>query len=370
MAVKSQPDVVIFEGNYPAWPWVTRDAAGRLYCTFREDGIEDRKDTGHGYTPLGKTMITHSDDAGHTWSPPGVVSDLEGKDDAGGGVVVLPDQSLMISFYSRFGPSGAPSQAWVSRSTDRGRTWSTPTPTSNEDTRARAAPIVMSNGEILAPIYRSMYSEQGHQGIAAVSSDNAPGPATWQNYLVPNAPGEELNEWSALEVEPGRIIGLHRDECEATRGAYWKTQSRDWGRTWTKPVKTNVRETPGRASPPQLDFHGHRVVLTYADERMRCVSMVSTTDPDFVRWDVDDRVHCYQYHADGHRITDASYPCSVAVGPHLRLVVDYEIESVIAPDSDDVIEYEVEAERKQITGHFVDTPRQWGMDPRSDEPRA
>ena len=357
MAVKSQPDVVIFEGNYPAWPWVTRDPAGRLYCTFREDGIEDRKDTGHGYTPLGKTLITHSDDAGQTWSPPSVVSDLEDKDDTGGGVVVLPDQSLMISFYSRFGPSGAPSQAWVSHSTDRGRTWSTPTPTSNEDTRARCAPIAMSNGEILVPIYRSMYSEQGHQGIAAVSSDNG---ATWQNYLVPNAPGEELNEWSALEVEPGRIIGLHRDECEATRGCYWKTESSDWGRTWTQPAQTNVRETTRHASPPQLDFHGNRVVLTYSDARMCCVSMASTTDPDFVHWNVDDRVLCYQYRADGHCIADASYPCSVAVGPHRRLVVDYEIESLITPGPDDLIEYELKAERKQVTGHFVDIPAQWG----------
>ena len=357
MTVKSQPDVVIFEGNYPAWPWVTRDASRRLYCTLREDGIENRKDTGHGFTPLGKILITHSDDAGHTWSAPTVVSDLEGKDDTGGGLTILPDQSLMISFYSRFGPSGAPSQAWVSRSTDRGRTWSQATPTSDQDTRARAAVIVMSNGEILAPIYRSMFSKQGHQGIAAVSRDNG---ATWQNFLVPNAPGEELNEWAVLEVEPGRVIGVHRDECEATRGCYWKTESRDWGRTWTQPVQTNVRDATGYASPPQLDFHGHRVVLTYSDARMRSVSIVSTTDPDFVHWHMADRVLCYQYRTDGHRIADASYPCSVAVGPRRRLVVDYEIESLITPGVDDVIEYELEAERKQITGHYVDTPPHWG----------
>lgn len=357
MAIKSQPDVVIFEGNYPAWPWITRDAAGRLYCTLREDGIENRKDTGHGFTPLGKTLITHSDDGGQTWSTPSVVSDLEGKDDTGGGLTVLPDQSLMISFYSRYGPSGAPSQAWVSRSTDRGRTWSKPRPTSDQDSRARCAVIAMSNGELLAPIYRSMYSKEGHQGIAAVSSDNG---TTWQNQLVPNAPGEELNEWAVLEAEPGRIIGLHRDECQATRGCYWKTESRDWAKTWTQPVKTNVHDTTRCASPPQLDFHGDRVVLTYSDARMRSVSMVSTTDADFIDWDVEDGVRCYQYHPAGHRIADASYPCSAAVGPHRRLIVDYEIESLITPDSDDVIEYELEAERKQITGHFVDTPPEWG----------
>ena len=356
LAVKTQPDVVIFEGNYPAWPWVTRDRHGRLYCTLREDGIKDRKDTGHGFSPLGKTLVTHSDDAGQTWSVPTVVSDIKGIDETGGGLTVLPDESLMISFYSRFGPSGAPSQAWTSRSTDRGQTWSRATPTSDQDTRARSAVIAMSNGEILAPIYRSMFSKEGHQGIAAISSDHG---ATWKNYLVPNAPSGELNEWSVLEVEPGRIIGLHRDEDQEDRGWFWKTESNDWGRTWAEPVRTNVRSAKS-SSPPQLDFHGDRVVLTYADARMVSVAMVSTTDPDYESWDVDDRLRCYQYRSDGRQIADASYPCSVAVGPHRRLIVDYEIESLITPDASQVIDYELKRERKQITGHFVDTPKIWG----------
>ena len=37
---------------------------------------------------------------------------------------------------------------------------------------------------------------------------------------------------------------------------------------------------------------------------------------------------------------DASYPCSVATGPHRRLIVDYEIESPITPRRDAVVEYE------------------------------
>lgn len=357
MGFKSAADVVIFAGNYPAWPGVTRSGNGKLYCVFREDGLADRKDTGHGYSPLGKVLISCSEDGGQTWSAAGVVADNEGYDDVGVGICALPDQTLLVSYYSRFSAGGY-SQAWVTRSADGGLSWSPSVPTSEEDSRARAAPLALSNGEILVPIYRSMFSAQGHQSIAAVSGD---GGCSWQNVFVPNAPGGELNEWAVLEVEPGRIIGLHRDECESTRGCFWKTESQDWGRTWSAPLRTNVRDARRSSSPPQLDFHGGRVVLTYADARMVSVSMVSTTDADFVRWDLHERVPCYQYRADGRAIADASYPCSVAVGKRRRLVVDYEIESLITPDADHVIDYELAAERKEITGYFVDTPAAWGF---------
>lgn len=353
---KTEADVVIFEGNYPTWPWVTRDDNGKLYCVFREDGLKDRKDTGHGYSPLGHVRITTSDDSGKTWTPSWVVVDNPGKDDLGVSLAVMSDQSLLVSYWSRFSAGGY-SQPWVTRSTDDGQTWQESIPISDQDTRSRGEPVEMSNGQIFVPIYRSMYHKDGLQSIAAVSGD---GGRTWQNHLVPNASAKESNEWSALEVEPGRIIGLLRDECPATRGLLWKTESHDFGRTWMIPIATNVRDSTSTASPPQLGFHGDRVVLTYSDARQVSVSMVTTDDPEFVQWNVDERVPCFQYRADGKKIADASYPCSVAVGPQRRLIVDYEIESLITPSPDHVIDYELTVERKQITGHFVDTPVDWG----------
>ncbi len=35
-ATKSKPDVVIYEGAYPGWPWVAKGADGTLHCVFRE----------------------------------------------------------------------------------------------------------------------------------------------------------------------------------------------------------------------------------------------------------------------------------------------------------------------------------------------
>ncbi len=353
--IKTQPDVVIYEGNYPAWPWIARTPAGQLLCTFREDGQADRKDSGHGFTPVGQMLLARSDDDGRTWSPPTVVADNPGYDDCTGAIAVLADGSWMVAYFSRF-TAGGYSQAWVTRSQDEGQTWGPSIRLVDDDTRTRGAPVALSNGDILVPIYRSMFSKDGHVPMAAISSD---GGKSWQVVFLPNAPGDELNEWSAYEVEPGRIIGIHRDEAEATRGTLWKTESLDFARTWTKPAATNVR-TELSSAPAQLAMHGQTPVLTYAESRMVSVAMVATRDPDYLEWDVEDRVRCYQYRADGKRIADASYPCSVATGPHQRLIVDYEIESLITPDEDVKVEYELKAERKQITGHFVSTPNVWG----------
>ncbi len=42
-AVKSKPDVIIHDGTYPGWPWVTAADDGTLYCAFREG-------TEHGFS--------------------------------------------------------------------------------------------------------------------------------------------------------------------------------------------------------------------------------------------------------------------------------------------------------------------------------
>ena len=355
MAIKSQPDQVIFEGNYPAWPWVTRDSLGWLLCTFREDGLAHREDSGHGFSPLGTAMLTFSVDQGKTWSAPDIMVDNPGYDDCCPAIIELPDGTLLASYYSRLSAGGY-SQAWVTRSTDRGRSWGPSAKLAEEDTRVRGAPVALSNGDILVPIYRSMFSRLGHVSMTAISDD---GGLTWRTGYVPNTPGGELNEWVALEVEPGRLIGVHRDEHEETRGWFWKTESLDWGRTWSHPVRTNVRSKLS-ASPPHLDLHGETVVLTYSEARMVSVSMVTTSDPELLEWDLEKRIPCYRYRADGKRIADASYPCSVATGPHRRLIVDYEIESLITPSSEIEIDYGLQKERKQLTGRFIDTPPEWG----------
>ena len=60
MPLKSKPDVVVYRGNYPGWPWVAAASGGRLVCVLRDDGI-------HGFSPTGRVMITESRDGGRSW---------------------------------------------------------------------------------------------------------------------------------------------------------------------------------------------------------------------------------------------------------------------------------------------------------------
>lgn len=322
--VKSRPDVIVYRGNYPGWPWVAR-AGKRLVCALRDDSV-------HGFSPTGRVLCAFSEDEGKSWSPARVVADSPGVDDRNAAVSQLPDGTLMLCYNTY--TSRHVSRSMVVCSEDGGATWGQPRPLCDLDARTRAAPLALSSGDILIPFYRA----PGNGALAGLSAD---GGKTWQVVSVPDTQGFLGDEWSVLEVAKGRLVGILRNSG-ASDGYFWKTESRDHGRTWSVPVKTNVRDARS-TSPAHLDFHGRTPVLTYADRRMVSVSMVTTHDEEFRTWDLEGRLPCYQYRPDGAPIADGSYPVSLAVGADRRLIVDYEIRP----------------EGKWIAGYFVDLPPAW-----------
>ena len=322
---KSKPDVILHRGGYPGWPWVAWAGKERLVCVFRDDGV-------HGFSATGKIMWTFSEDDARTWAPARIVVDEPGIDDRNAAVTQLPDGRMMVCYNTY--TKDRVSRTMVICSHDGGMTWTTPRAIAELDARTRGAPIALASGDLLIPIYKS----PGNGSIAARSSDSG---KTWELSRVPDTQRFVGDEWVALEVEPRRIVGIFR-ENSVRDGYFWKSESRDDGRTWDVPTKTNVRDARS-TSPAHLDRHGSMPVLTYADRRMISVSMVTTDDADFRRWDIEGRLLCYQYRADGQPIADASYPVSVAVGKHRRFIVDYEIRP----------------EGKWIAGYFVDLPENW-----------
>ena len=67
-------------------------------------------------------------------------------------------------------------------------------------------------------------------------------------------------------------------------------------------------------SPAQLFLHNGRPWVVYDDARMVSVAMATTSDPELITWNVDQRVKAYRYRVDGKPLIDGGYPASVALG--------------------------------------------------------
>lgn len=325
-AMPPSPSVVIYEGSYPGWPWVAASRDGTLHCVFR-DGTE------HDYSPSGRALICQSRDHGRTWSPARVIADAPESDDRNVAVVALK-RSLLVVFntYTRSRESLA---VWT-RSTDGGLIWSSPTPIGEPNSRTRSAPVLLRDGSLVLPFYVA----PGNGSLAARSIDDG---RTWTTVRVPDTDGFVGDEWDVLEVSKGRLIGMIRNSHPKTDGFFWLTESRDGGKSWNVPRKTNV-QSQRAPSPPQLCRHRGTPTLIFADRRMVSVSAVRPrSGSEFTVWDLEKRLPCFTYNADQAPITDGSYPVSVAVSRDERLIVDYEIRP----------------ETRRITGHFVRFPDRW-----------
>ena len=86
---RTSPDVVIYEGRYPGWPWIAAGDDDAFYCVFREGTI-------HGYSADGSVMFTKSTDRGRSWSPARVIADAPEVDDRNAAIVVLRGGELLL----------------------------------------------------------------------------------------------------------------------------------------------------------------------------------------------------------------------------------------------------------------------------------
>jgi len=329
--VKSKPDVVIYEGTYPGWPWITAGADGSLFCVFRDGTV-------HGFSAEGRALFTKSHDRGKTWSPATVIVDEPGVDDRNVAIVELPNRELLVTYntYAKDNNNRMISQVMSVRSADGGRSWGQPQVGPVPNSQSKSAAVVLKDGSIVWPFY--IAPKNG--AIAAISKDLD---KTWTTVRIPESSEFTGDEWDLVEAEPGHLLAIMRNANHSKPAALCFSESRDGGLTWTTPKATNL--TTGMFAPGQIFLQGTNRTLTvlYPDRRMTSVSAAKTDDPARLAWKVDSRLLCYFYNADQSRILDGSYAVSAPTGPHQRLVVDYEIR----PTS------------KRITGYFVDFPEDW-----------
>ncbi|MDA0659737.1 MAG: sialidase family protein [Planctomycetota bacterium] len=309
-AEKSAPDVVIYRGSYPGWPWIARTPSAKLLCVWREGDV-------HEFSDVGKLMLSASDDGGKSWSSAKTILDVPQIDDRNVAIVCLSETQWLVS-YNSLTRAGV-SRTWVMRTDDAGTSWSTPILVLDEDARTKAAIVPLANGDLLLPYYRG----SGEECLVGISPDKG---RTWTTHAIPNAPGFVGDEWDLVEFPDGKLVGILRNNAPAPtpvdRGWFYKTESRDHGRTWTSPVRTNLQDSRS-TSPAQLFLHHGRPVVLYSNARKVSVVMATTDDPQLVTWKVDRLLPCYFYRSDKTPIADGSYPVSVPVSAHQRFVVDY-----------------------------------------------
>jgi len=325
-SLKSKPDVVIYEGVYPGWPWVCAGADGTLYCVFRE-GVR------HMFSAEGKIMLSLSHDQGKSWSKAKAIIDEPGVDDRNVAITELKNKKLLL-VYNTYS-ADKKSQTYGCFSTDGGATWSRRMPIGPAETRTRAAVVELSNGSLVLPFYVA----PGNGTLAARSID---GGNTWKTVRISDTHNFVGDEWDLMEVSPGRLIGLIRNSHKNRKGLFWVTESRNFGKSWSVPKKTNI-QSQRHSSPAAMAMQNNTPTVIYPDRRMVSVAATSTNDPNFVTWKVAIKLPCYQYESDGTAIRDGSYLSSVSLGKHRRLLVDYEIRE----------------NSKRITGYFVDFPTDW-----------
>ncbi|MBN1395107.1 MAG: exo-alpha-sialidase [Pirellulales bacterium] len=308
--VKSTPDVVIYSGTYPAWPWIDSTSDGKLVCVWREG-------TQHHYSSNGKVMLSESTDKGITWSAARTIIDAPQIDDRNAAILTISDNDWLVVYNTAVYTDG-PGVAMTSRTTDGGQTWSTPQAVGGPEgaTWTRGAPIQLSSGSLLIPFYTG----GPDQSLAAISNDNG---QSWTIHEVPNAPGMYGNEWSVMEMPGGVLAGIIRTDTPGEDGSLYVTTSADMGITWSMPQKTNLQDSLSR-SPAQMFMYEGEPWVVYDDARMVSIALATTDDPNLIEWNVDERLQ-FQYKADGTAISDGGYPSCVSLGGNEVLIVDYYI---------------------------------------------
>ncbi|MEV5499904.1 sialidase family protein [Nonomuraea fuscirosea] len=189
-----------------------------------------------------------------TWSKPEVVFDEAGKAD-GNPVLWSDGERVYLFFVVIEGHGWEQASIRLITSGDGGRTWSEPATIRSEwGWMVGTSPIRMSNGEVLLPIYDE---EKSTSGFYVFSQDMS----TWKAYP------EDTGAWirtpngsiqpTVAEVEPGRLVAYLRTGDRAV----YKSESTDFGRTWSAPVAEPIGNPNSRVAALQLA--DGKLVLAY-----------------------------------------------------------------------------------------------------------
>lgn len=181
-----------------------------------------------------------------TWTEPRVIFDEPDRPD--GNAVLYSDGKRVHLFFSTI-----MGQQWTDAilrrisSDDNGRTWSEPKTIREEWGWLFATrPFEMSNGELLVPIYAESNWSSGWY----IASDDL---STWTSYPSkfedwPQSPNGAIQP-ATVELEDGHLLAFLRTRDHLI----YRTESFDYGRTWTEAAPTDMPNNNARIALLKLD---------------------------------------------------------------------------------------------------------------------
>jgi len=242
--------------NFAREPVLRRMPDGSLFCTFLTGGDGEPRNENYA-------AATRSFDDGETWTK---LAPLFNHENRGFWPTELftggQQPCLFVHSYNAAGDYlGHPYHeiiAYRSWTADSGATWSplkkVPLGLANVSVRQG---IVLSNGEWLFPVYWLDLAEGTPDSVlrsgAYVSADQGQSFQTY-GYACPGgesaAPQNRLWEPNCVEAEPGHVIMLMR---ASFAGWLYRTDSFDYGRTWSPPAATDIPSPSTKISLAKID---------------------------------------------------------------------------------------------------------------------
>lgn len=194
---------------------------------------------------------------GRDWGPPFVLEKTPGCSEGNPVLHPRPHGGVTLCWVTMYerGWSGCRIRIRDAESRGGERLWGADRVFSDElGLMTRNKPIVMSNGELLLPLY----DERAWRSFFAWSAD---GGRTWEcGALLPSEPGNI--QPTVVEAAPGRLLALFRTGARQD-GTLWRSASDDYGRTWSPLEATDIPNPNSGADMVRLS--SGTVLLVYND---------------------------------------------------------------------------------------------------------
>jgi len=312
---------------YCGWPTLARRRNGQLLLVW-SGGREEH------VCPFGRVELMTSADGGKSWTWPRVL--LDGAiDDRDAGVLETKKGTILVTTFTSLayeaGIKGGSAErqarwraiherltaeerkaelgAWMIRSTDGGRAWS-----SRYDSIVNSphGPIELSDGRLLYP--GKHWKDEKRNGVCVSDDDGQ----TWRWLAeIPPRAGDDPTEYHELhgvEAADGRLVVQIRNHNKANESETLQTESSDGGKTWSAPRPIGVWGLPSHL----LRLKDGRLLMSYGHRRAPLGNQARVSKDHGRTWSESVAIS-----ADGTS-GDLGYPSTVELDDGTLVTVWYE----------------------------------------------